>query len=192
VARPYDMTARSVAMQRTRESILDAVVAMSDAWYDEVTLADVARRAGVSQQTVVNHFGSKLKLYLAAIAERYAPEITALRAGATPGDPDAIVEAVVSDYEVTGDRTWRLLALAARVEEVQPVVTGGRRSHREFVEQVFAPLLPTRSSASRDRTVTLLAVALDVMTWRQLRRDEGLSQEETRRHLRRLVGAILA
>jgi AcrR family transcriptional regulator len=192
VPRTYNMAGRSVAMQRTRESILDAVVSMSDAWYDEVTLADVARRAGVSQQTVVNHFGSKLNLYLAAIAERYAPEINALRAAATPGDQDAIVDAVVADYEVTGDRTWRLLALAARVEEVQPVVAGGRRAHREFIEQVFAPLLPTRATAARARTVTLLATALDVMTWRQLRRDEALSRDETVRHLRQLVHAILA
>jgi AcrR family transcriptional regulator len=191
VPRKYDMAGRTAAMQHTRERILDAVTAMSDAWYDEVTLGDLARAAGVSQQTVVNHFGSKTNLYLAAIAERFAPEITSLRAGAVPGDVDAIVAAVVRDYEVSGDRTWRMVALAGRLEELRPVAAAGRRAHREFVEEFFGPLLPRPGTAARDRLVTLLATALDVGTWRQLRRDEGLSEDQSRDHLRQLVGALL-
>jgi hypothetical protein len=39
--------------------------------------------------------------------------------------------------------------------------------------------------------VTSLAVVLDVATWWQLRRAEGLNQEETARHVRELVEALL-
>jgi AcrR family transcriptional regulator len=191
VARKYDMAGRSAAMQHTREAILDAVVSMSDVWYDEVTLGDVARAAGVSQQTVVNHFGSKMNLYLAAIGERFGPEASALRGGAAAGDVRAIVDAVLADYEVTGDRTWRLVALAQRMEELRPVLLSGRRAHREFVESAFEPLLARRGSTKRETQLTSLAVLLDVTTWWQLRRADGLSRAETARHLRELIEALL-
>lgn len=191
MTRTYDMAGRTAAMRHTREAILDAVVAMSDAWYDEVTLADVARAAGVSQQTVVNHFGSKMNLYLTAIGERFGPEASALREAAVAGDVRAIVDAVMADYEVTGDRTWRFVALAQRLEELRPVLLSGRRAHREFVESAFEPLLARRASARRATQLTSLAVLLDVATWWQLRRADGLSQTETARHVRGLVDALL-
>jgi AcrR family transcriptional regulator len=191
VARKYDMAGRTAAMQHTREAILDAVVSMSDRWYDEVTVSDVARVAGVSQQTVVNHFGSKLNLYRTAIGERFGPQATALRADAVAGDAPAIVDAVMADYEVTGDRTWRFVALAQRMEELMPVLVSGRQAHRAFVESAFGPLLARRGSSGRARQVTSLAVVLDVATWWQLRRAEGLTQEETARHVRELVEALL-
>jgi AcrR family transcriptional regulator len=191
MTRTYDMAGRAAAMRHTREAILDAVVSMSDAWYDEVTLADVARAAGVSQQTVVNHFGSKMNLYLTAIGERFGPEASALREGAAVGDVRAIVDAVMADYEVTGDRTWRFVALAQRLAELRPVLLSGRRAHREFVESVFEPLLARRASTRRAAQLTSLAVLLDVATWWQLRRADGLSQTETARHVRGLVDALL-
>jgi len=191
VARKYDMAGREAARLRTRELILDAVTSMADQWYDEVTLADVARTAGVSQQTVVNHFGSKLNLYLTAIGERFGPEVIRLRSSAVPGDARAIVDAVMADYEVTGDRTWRFIALAQRLEELQPVLRSGRRAHREFLEEVFAPMLARRGSARRETELVSLSLLLDVTTWWQLRRAEGLSRKETSRQVLRLVEAAL-
>jgi AcrR family transcriptional regulator len=185
------MAGREAARLRTRELILDAVTSMADQWYDEVTLADVARTAGVSQQTVVNHFGSKLNLYLTAIGERFGPEAIALRGSAVPGDARAIVDAVMADYEVTGDRTWRFIALAQRLEELQPVLRSGRRAHREFLEEVFAPMLARRGSARRETELVSLSLLLDVTTWWQLRRAEGLSRKETSRQVLRLVEAAL-
>jgi AcrR family transcriptional regulator len=179
-------------MQHTRESILDAAVELFEpAWYDEVTLADIARRAGVSQQTVVNHFGTKMELYLTGIRERFAPGIQAIRDRAVPGDVGSIVEAAVQDYEATGDGTLRTIALAGRVEELAGVVQGGRRAHREWVEEMFTPQLGRRRSKFRERRVTLLAAVLDVTMWQQLRRDQGLGQEETREHLTMLVEGVL-
>jgi AcrR family transcriptional regulator len=186
------MTNRDRARAATRESIIDAAVELfSPAWFDEVTLADVATRAGVSQQTVVNHFGSKLGLYLAAISERVAPAILQVRAGVRPGDVDAVVDAVVRDYESTGDGTFRTVALAERVPELREVVAGGRAAHRAWVSEVFEPLLAGRRGAARERALRLLVTVLDVSTWKVLRRDEGLDQAETAAHLRALVQAAL-
>jgi AcrR family transcriptional regulator len=193
VARRYEMSARERARAATREEILDAAVELfTPAWFDEVTLGDVARRAGVSQQTVVNHFGSKIDLYLTGISERVAPRLAAARADVEPGDVRGIVASVVRDYEESGDGTIRIVALAGRIEELREVVRRGRAWHRAWVEEVFAPQLKARRGSSRDRVLTLLATALDVSTWKTLRRDEGLAAAETEIHLMALVEGVLA
>lgn len=193
MARRYEMTGRAAAMQRTRESILDAAVELfTPAWFDEVTLADVARAAGVSQQTVVNHFGNKIGLYLAGVSERFAPVVAELRAQAVPGDVGSIVETVLTDYETSGDATFRIVSLAERVPELGQVVEGGRAAHRAWVEHVFSPQLRGLRGKRRERTVVLLATALDVLTWKALRRDQRLERAATGEHLRLLVAGVLA
>ena len=192
MARTYEMTNRTAAMQRTREAILDAAEELfAPAWYDEVTLADVAARAGVSQQTVVNHFGSKPELYLAGLGERYAPRVKAVRDAAVPGDVPSVVEVVMADYERTGDGTIRTLALAGRMPELAEVVEGGRRAHAGFVEATLGPLVPERRGPGRARRLRLLGIALDVRTWHQLRREQGLTVTQTRDHLVSMVEAVL-
>jgi AcrR family transcriptional regulator len=180
-------------MQRTRESILDAAVELfAPAWFDEVTLADVARRAGVSQQTVVNHFGSKIELYLAGLRERFAPSVAHVRSSAVPGDVPSIVDAVLNDYETTGDGTLRTLALAGRNDELARLVEDGRRAHREWVAAVFAPNLSGLRGRRRERRLRLLVAVLDVTMWGQLRRTDGLGVRDTREDLVALVTGVLA
>jgi AcrR family transcriptional regulator len=192
-SRRYEMTTRDRARAATREAILDAAVELfAPAWFDQVTLADVAARAGVSQQTVVNHFGSKIGLYLAGISERVAPAIIETRSGARPGDVATAVEAVVADYEVTGDGTFRSVALAERVPELREVVERGRAAHRAWVGEVFGPQLGRTRGQVRERRLRLLVTVLDVATWKVLRRDEGLDRAETATHLRALVDGVLA
>ena len=59
--RTYDMRSRDAAARTTRERIVDAACELFLArWYDDVTHhPDIADRAGVSGQTVINHFGGK-------------------------------------------------------------------------------------------------------------------------------------
>lgn len=71
-------------------------------------------------------------------------------------------------------------------------MAGGHRSHRAWVERVFAPQLEGLPVEGRERTVVLLATVLDVSLWKRLRRDEGLAEREAREHLRVLVGGVLA
>ncbi|MFL5885485.1 MAG: helix-turn-helix domain-containing protein, partial [Thermoleophilaceae bacterium] len=62
--RPYRMTARAEAAAATGERILEAAAELFHARpFDEVTLEDVARRAGVSSQTVIRRYGSKEGLF---------------------------------------------------------------------------------------------------------------------------------
>jgi len=175
------MRSRAASMESTRARILDAAEALFYArWYDDVTIADIADRAGVSGQTVLNHFGGKEPLFIAVI-EKAGEEIRSRRAQPQPGDVGAAVEAIVDDYEITGDATIRMLALEERLAVLRPIMAQGRASHRAWVDTMFA---------APEATAELM-VATDVYTWKLLRRDQGLTRDETVASMRRLVDAVL-
>ena len=62
--RTYRMGARADAVEASRERMARAALARFIAEpYDAVTIASVAKDAGVSHQTVLNHFDSKEGLF---------------------------------------------------------------------------------------------------------------------------------
>jgi AcrR family transcriptional regulator len=185
--RPYRMGKRAASTQATRRRILDAARELwLERWYDEMTLRELADRAGVALQTVVNHFGSKDGVMAAAL-EQGLPEEWMTRATARPGEIAAAVELLVADYEVTGDALIRTLALEGRITAVRPVLELGRRAHRTWVEHVFPAALAGLSGEARTRRLDLLVCAADLYTWKLLRRDRRLSQAETAAAMRELV-----
>jgi len=179
--RAYSMELRAAAAEATRERILQAAAdAFLEQWYDDVTIASVAKRAGVSGQTVINHFGGK-ELLAAAAYDRISEGMVSKRYAPAAGDIPALVEALADDYETTGDAVIRTLALEEKVPSLQPLLALGRRSHREWVEAMFgAPELTPE-----------LVVATDVYTWKLLRRDQGASRAVTEQRMERLVRAVL-
>jgi AcrR family transcriptional regulator len=182
--RPYRQTARAAAAAATRERILDVATAQFlQRFYDEVTLAGIAKDAGVSQQTLINHFGSKEGL-LQGVADRLDPERFRRERADDP------VEGVVADYEPAGDATIRLLALEERVPAVAPFLARGRAGHRAWVEQAFAAQLPPEGDEAREQAVNLHVVATDITTWKLLRRDMGLSRAQTVDAMKALVAAL--
>ena len=177
----YSMELRAAATEATRERILVAAYELFlEHWYDDVTLARIAKRAGVSAQTVINHFGGKEGLF-AGVNDRFGQEVVSRRYSATPGDVDSVIAALMSDYEITGDAVIRLLALEEKVPAVGPLLATGRQGHRTWVEAMFGA--PER--------VPELIVATDVYTWKLLRRDQRLSRKDTAAAMRRIVEALL-
>jgi AcrR family transcriptional regulator len=177
----YSMELRAAAAEATRERILAAAAdAFLEHWYDDVTIASVAERAGVSGQTVINHFGGKEQLAGEAHA-RIGAQIESLRYTPEPGDVAGAVNALVDDYETTGDAVVRMLALEEKVPSLAPLLALGRKSHRRWVETMFgAPEL-----------VPELVVATDVYTWKLLRRDQGLSRDRTVASIQKIIQALL-
>ena len=113
--KPYSMELRAAAAEATRERILTAAAeAFLEGWYDDVTIAAIAERAGVSGQTVINHFGSKEELATTAY-EHVSKEITLRRSEPEPGDVLGALDVLVDDYEITGDAVIRMLALEEKV-----------------------------------------------------------------------------
>jgi AcrR family transcriptional regulator len=186
--RSYTMRARAETITKTRERILDAVIALSRERLSlEIVLADVAKRAGVSVQTVLRHFGSRQSLFERAQASRLA-QVRAERA--TPvGDAASAVRTIVAFYDRLGEWSLRVQAQEHSDKLNRQTVELGRRVHREWVEQVFAPQLDGR--CDREELVDLLVVATDVLTWKILRRDGGLDRATTCKRMLRLVQAVV-
>jgi AcrR family transcriptional regulator len=165
--RAYDNSARAAAAQQTREKIMLAAVELFlETHYDDLTIARVAERAGVSPQTVVLHFKTKDGL-VEQTMQWWAPREEAERAVET-ADPLVAAKKICARYEQIGPASLRILAIEERVPGVATLVEHGRKEHRDWVAKVFADQLG--SGAARERRLMGLVVAFDVYTWDILRR----------------------
>ncbi|HEU0302239.1 MAG TPA: helix-turn-helix domain-containing protein, partial [Longimicrobium sp.] len=100
--RGYRMAARAEAAARTARDILAATVALwRERPIDEITLADIAARAGVSARTVIRRFGSREGVISACI-EADAAGIQAERGQAFPGSVDEALDVLLAHYERDG------------------------------------------------------------------------------------------
>ncbi len=185
--RPYRMKSRAETAAATGERILDAATELF--WEhtgDEVPLDEVARRAGVSVRTVIRRFGGKDGL-MAAASRREIQRVERERDEAPAGDLRGAVRNLVVHYEELGDRVLVLLAEEQRRPELRSMVDEGRALHAAWCERVFAPALAGCRGARRERRLAQLVAVCDVYTWKLLRRDRGLSRQETERSLVELL-----
>ena len=184
------MGARADGAAATRERIArTACELFLERAYEDVTLAAIASAAGVSHQTVLNHFESKEGVTV-AVAELIGEETTAARFAAAPGDVAAAVAALVGDYERIGDANFRWAATADRFERLAALLDEARSGHQRWLVVMFGDRLPT-TPAARRRAVHALHAATDVYTWKLLRRDLRLSRPETERIIADLVVGLL-
>ena len=183
------MVARADAVEDTRRRVLAAARDLfSNQWYDDVTLASIADAAGVSHQTVLNHFGSKEGVF-AALARAVESEIAALDARAEPGDTAAAVRTLLDRYEAMGLANARMVLQEHRVDALHELLERARVLHRAWVERTFAHCLPP-SGAARRRKIAALLAATEVMAWKAVRYDYGFSQADTRAAITMLIESL--
>jgi AcrR family transcriptional regulator len=188
--RTYTMQARAEAAAATRARILDAAAdAMRRQFRPDVRLDAVAAAAGVSVQTVLRVFGSRHQL-LDEVAQIAVGDVAAEFAGVPAGDRAGTVHAYVNHYEKVGDLVVRNIQDESD-PDIRAFVERGRSAHRAGCEALFASDLEAVPPDLRRSTVDALVVALDVYTWKLLRRDIGRSRTDTETTILSLVTAIL-
>ena len=189
-ARSYTMSSRADAVASTKERIATAALELlMERRYDDVTLTDIAAAAGVSHQTVLNHFESKEGVAFAA-ADLVVASTNDARSGVTPGDTVGAIRRLVADYEQIGDANARWAMDVEHLGSLAPLIEQARHSHRAWLEAAFEPFLPADAKARR-RVVNALHAATDVYTWKLLRRDLGVTRAETERTMVHLVDGAL-
>jgi AcrR family transcriptional regulator len=185
--RRYRMQARAAATAATREKILDAVeVAFEELPFGEITLAAIGKRAGVSVQTVLRHFGSRDGLFLASLQHAGAKML----ADRGLGPAESLAESVsvlVDHYEEFGDRVLRMLSQEEREPMLRMLAEGGRAFHLQWCKEAFAPALKGLRGAKRERRLAQFVALTDIYVWKLLRRDRGLSQRQTKVALREML-----
>jgi AcrR family transcriptional regulator len=189
--RIYRQSARAESAAHTGRRIIDAFLELSrDHWYDEVTLAEIARRAGVSVQSVIRRFGGKDGL-IGAVMEAMGAEIGAKRT-VPPGDVAGSIARLCEVYEEHGEAVLRNLAQETRYRDVQRIVEFGRREHRRLTREAYAPWIDPLPPGEQVKALDALVVATDIYTWKLFRRDMGRSAADARAAITRFVNATLA
>ncbi|MDQ0390574.1 TetR/AcrR family transcriptional regulator [Labrys monachus] len=189
-SRLYRQTGRAQAAEETARQILDAFSdCMRSRWFDEVTLEEVADRAGVNVRTVIRRFGGREGL-LEAFVDAFIPSV-AIDRGTPPGDVAAAIDRLADIYEVWGDSVIRNLAQEPRHPALKRLLDLGRERHRSITAATYAPWLDRLAPAERMRTLDALVAATDVYIWKLARRDMQRSRNEAAGIMRMLVDAVL-
>jgi len=158
--------------------------------YDQVSLQTVAAHAGVSVQTVLRRFHSKEELF-SAVAAQISLVVEGGRDRASVAAVSAAVDAAIADYEQIGDEWLHFMTQEYRTDPICEAVEAGRRYHHAWVERVFGPHLQVLPMHQRRLRLAVLTAALDIYTWKVLRRELGLTRDEVENAVQDLVQRLL-
>lgn len=181
--RKYELKERAESQQRTRQRIAKAAAEL----HEQVgpagtTVAEIARRAGVSRLTVYKHFPDDAALYPACaahhIAENPLPDFDAALA---PENPVDRVRALLTTVYADWYRGWgRMMRNLQRDRRSDPVLDEYMRDSSDaglarLADAATAGFELEAGSVTRVRS--LVRVALDFWTWDRLEA-EGLSDRQ--------------
>lgn len=181
------MTARADGAAATRERLLDA------AWryfaarpYEDVRLSEIAAEAKVTAQTLHTQFGSKEQLFT-TVAMRWGLQEMARRDEAPVGQVREAIEILFDRYEANGKTVLRMLSEEERIPAVRRITDAGRAYHRDWVTRTFRPLLRDLRGHARERRLTAILAATDLLVWKLLRDDMQLDRPTAERIVTEMI-----
>lgn len=188
----YELKARAQSQQETRERITRAAVDLhGERGVASTTVAEIARRAGVSRLTVYNHFPDLPSLLPACSAhyelEHPFPDISAALAIENPLDRVCeVLRLLYGWYRETETMFSKVLADRVTVPELDDFLGANNDRQLAEVATALAPAL-SRSRRGQSDPAVMLRLALDFWTWRRLK-SEGL---DDRKAARLMAGTIV-
>ena len=188
--RRYTMRARAAQLLERRDAILTAAYDLFMVTpFDQVSLVQVAQRAGVGTKTVLRAFGSKEALL--AECARWGTSRESMIRAVPPGDVRAIVRTLAARYEATMDAMRRYIDLEDRMPMIRGGLDRARTSHRDWLAAAFAPWLPSRS-VTRARRLAAVFGATEIYVWWSWRRRLGMSPRLAEAAMLEMLEALVA
>jgi AcrR family transcriptional regulator len=180
---------------RTREAILDALLALVDAGELQPTVPQIAAKAGVAERSIRQHFSSRDEIFLAGAAKHFqraaqlhvAPKTT----GALAARLDAFVEARVAYLEATANVRRSAMMHAPEWPLVRTAIRALSLERRMEIEAAFAPEVKKHTAHAREELIEALHVAASGAIWDAMRRDLEMTAEAAQKMLRRSLHALL-
>jgi len=180
--RKYELKARAESQERTRQRIAKAAAELHEkVGPAETTVAEIARRAGVTRPTVYKHFPDDAALYPACSAHHLSRHpLPDFRTALAPADPverlRSLLRAVYGGWYRDQRRLMRNLQRDRRVD---PALDEFMRANSDaalggLADTVTAGFEVEPDQAARVRA--MVGVALDFWTWERLA-GEGIDDE---------------
>jgi TetR/AcrR family transcriptional regulator of autoinduction and epiphytic fitness len=186
---------RAARAARTRETVVEALLALIDEGSPRPTAREIADRAGVSLRSVYVHFDDLEDLFTAAAGVQYqrmAALITRLPADGPLADRiDAFVAQRCRLMEASGPVRHAALLQEPFSPTLAKVMHLVRKAAREEVERVFAPELDRLSGPDREHLVAAVDVASNGSAWETLRDHHRLTFERSARVVTDMLTKLL-
>jgi AcrR family transcriptional regulator len=189
--RPYRMRRRAELEEATHRRITESAVALHQRLGPARTsISAIAEHAGVRRSTVYRHFRDEEALFDACSSHwRAANPPPDSRAWAAVGDPAARTDAALHDLYAFYRRTHDMYTSLLRDEPVVPVVARRLRDFHGYLRTIQDVLMAGRGLRGRaaQRTRAAIGHAVAFPTWRSLTQEQGLSDADAVRLMRRLI-----
>jgi AcrR family transcriptional regulator len=194
--RGYHLKERARRQAETRRRIVEVTVALhSEIGPAATTVAEVARRAGVSRLTVYNHFPTDGDLFAACqqqfLAQNPVPDLMPALALDEPAER---VHAVLTLLYPSFRRQAPMSAKVLRDREAMPALDALLTRTRDAAIAELTQALTSGfavTGAARVRLRAVIALALDFWTWQRLTQ-EGLSDRKAAKLMADLVACSAA
>jgi TetR/AcrR family transcriptional regulator of autoinduction and epiphytic fitness len=193
---PALVDGRTARAGRTRDAVVDALLALIAEGDLRPTAARIAERAGVSLRSVFQHFDD-LEALLAAAVTRQTGRVTELmerlpREGPLPDRVRALVDQRAEVYEfITPTRRAAMLQ-----EPFSPTLRRGRellaRSSAAQIAEVFQAELAALDAGERREVAAAVAASTAWDLWEHLRSRQHLAVPAAKRVIGRMVTALLS
>jgi AcrR family transcriptional regulator len=190
--RPYELKARAERQRETRARIVDATVAL----HEEVgpartTVAEIARRAGVTRLTVYNHFPEDASLFAACQGEFLArhppPDLGPALALKDPGERVRVVLCgLYAGYRERAPMTAKVLRDRSAIPALDELMARTADAQMAGLADALAAGFGVEEAAAAARVRAVVALALDFWTWSRLT-GEGLGDDEAAELMTALV-----
>jgi AcrR family transcriptional regulator len=190
--RPYDSSRRREQAEETRRRVLDAAAeTFSERGWEGTSIAAVAQRAGVSEETVYARFGSKRALLGAAVERavrgddsRPVPEQDAPRAVAATDDLDERIRLFVGDVSARLERAAPLVAAVSSASRSEPELA-------ELLERLHSTRRTNLAVFAAGKVLDTVWALTSPELYELLRRRRGWSQARYREWLVEMLGLVL-
>ena len=187
---------RTIRAERTRQALVDALLALLYEGQLQPTAERIAVRAGVSERSVFQHFADREALYQAVAVQQYeriAPTLDRIDVSLPlPERIDAFVAQRARLLETVTPVRRAALLLEPESEVVSGWLRGTRRQKAREVERVFHPELENLEQGESGVVLAALVAASAWTAWEGLRAHQRLSEDRSRAAMRATLAALLA
>jgi TetR/AcrR family transcriptional regulator of autoinduction and epiphytic fitness len=186
---------RTVRAERTRQALVDALFALLDEGELRPTAERIAKRAGVSERSVFQHFPDREALFEAVARQQYERVFSGLEPVDSSRPLPERLDAFLAQRARLLEESSALRQAAILLEHDSEVVAGWldswRRAAATEVERVFHRELEGLERGERAVLLGALVSAASGPVWEGYRLHQRMSAERARAAMRLTLAALL-